>query len=218
LSVFVAVGAALLPPAAESAFRSYVGNIAPVLAVGLAALAGCFAFGILRANEQLKIFGRENYPQGLIRADLYATLFAMPVVLADLIFRYPQNINVPLPDALLFYPTIAFIAEIAFHVLPYALLLFAAERLLRKAPSRNVLWTCVVLAAALEPAFQSAFASSEGEFSSAEVYTVPQVFAIGIVQLYLFRRYDFFTTYVFRVVYYLHWHILWGYLRLQLLF
>jgi len=29
---------------------------------------------------------------------------------------------------------------------------------------------------------------------------------------------DFVTTYAFRVVYYLHWHVLWGWARLQVLF
>jgi hypothetical protein len=31
-------------------------------------------------------------------------------------------------------------------------------------------------------------------------------------------RYGFLSMYAFRLVYYLHWHIVWGYLRLQLLF
>jgi hypothetical protein len=41
---------------------------------------------------------------------------------------------------------------------------------------------------------------------------------INLVQLTLFRRYDFLTMYAFRLVYYLVWHVAWGHLRLQVLF
>lgn len=41
---------------------------------------------------------------------------------------------------------------------------------------------------------------------------------IDLVALALFRRHDLATLYAFRAFYYLHWHIVWGYLRLQILF
>ena len=34
----------------------------------------------------------------------------------------------------------------------------------------------------------------------------------------LFQRYDFMAMHAFRLVYYLTWHIVWGYARLKLLF
>lgn len=37
-------------------------------------------------------------------------------------------------------------------------------------------------------------------------------------RLALFKRYDFVTMYTFRLVYYLLWHIVWGVIRLRLLF
>lgn len=47
------------------------------------------------------------------------------------------------------------------------------------------------------------------------VYVGVHVFVFNWFQMYLFRRYDFFGMYSFRIVYHLHWHILWGYARLR---
>jgi hypothetical protein len=49
-------------------------------------------------------------------------------------------------------------------------------------------------------------------------YVAAHVFLINFLQLSLFRRYDFLSMYGFRLVYYLLWHIVWGYVRLRLLF
>ena len=37
-------------------------------------------------------------------------------------------------------------------------------------------------------------------------------------ELLIFKRYDFIAMYAFRLVYYLIWHIVWGYARLRSLF
>ena len=38
---------------------------------------------------------------------------------------------------------------------------------------------------------------------------------INLTLLSIFRRYGFFAMYGFRVAYYMIWHIIWGYIRLQ---
>jgi hypothetical protein len=40
----------------------------------------------------------------------------------------------------------------------------------------------------------------------------------AFLQLYVFRRFDFASMYAFRLVYYAYWHILWGVIRLKVLF
>ncbi|MCB9291467.1 MAG: hypothetical protein H6560_29470 [Lewinellaceae bacterium] len=40
------------------------------------------------------------------------------------------------------------------------------------------------------------------------------IFLINLIQLWLFKRYDFVSMYTFRLVYYLIWHIGWGWVRL----
>jgi hypothetical protein len=44
------------------------------------------------------------------------------------------------------------------------------------------------------------------------------VFVFTPVELYVFRRYDFMSMYAFRLVFYMWWHVTWGYLRLRWLF
>ena len=44
------------------------------------------------------------------------------------------------------------------------------------------------------------------------------LFVFGMIQLSLFKRYGFVAMYTCRLAYYAVWHIIWGYLRLQLLF
>jgi hypothetical protein len=39
-----------------------------------------------------------------------------------------------------------------------------------------------------------------------------------LVELNMFRRYDFVSMYAFRVVFYLWWHVIWGSVRLRWLF
>jgi hypothetical protein len=45
-----------------------------------------------------------------------------------------------------------------------------------------------------------------------------QIYVINLQQLRIFRRFDFTSMYAFRLLYYLFWHILWGNLRLVVLF
>jgi hypothetical protein len=52
----------------------------------------------------------------------------------------------------------------------------------------------------------------------AAAYVFLNVWVINMVQLALFKRYDFVSMYAFRLMYYLLWHIAWGHARLGLLF
>ena len=40
------------------------------------------------------------------------------------------------------------------------------------------------------------------------------LFLFGVVDLWLFRRFDFVTMYAFRMLYYAYWYVAWGTLRL----
>ena len=70
----------------------------------------------------------------------------------------------------------------------------------------------------LEPGFQVRLAASSRGLSSVDAYVGTHLLIFNLLQLYIFRRYDFVSMYAFRPTYYLYWHIIWGYLRLQLFF
>jgi cobalamin biosynthesis protein CobD/CbiB len=80
----------------------------------------------------------------------------------------------------------------------------------------RVVWIGILVVAVLEPFFQVLF--EKKPFTWGAAYTWVHVFAIAFLQLYVFRRFDFVTMYAFRLIYYAYWHILWGVIRLNVLF
>jgi hypothetical protein len=69
-----------------------------------------------------------------------------------------------------------------------------------------------------EPIFQMGLGMSVQPLSWLAIYVGLHVFAFNLVQMYVWRRYDFVTMSTMRLVYYLQWHIVWGSVRLQWLF
>jgi len=162
---------------------------------------------------------RKQNRKGLLRACGLAALFGIIIIPADLLIAFPADINVPFPESPLFYPAIGFFAEILFHVLPLALLLIVLSSVFRAANRNRIIWFSVVAVALLEPVYQTLWMVSLDRYPVwAVTYDALHVLAINLLQLIIFRRYDFVSMYAFRLVYYLFWHIGWGYLRLEILF
>ena len=109
-----------------------------------------------------------------------------------------------------------FVVEAFFHLAPLTLLLLALVSGLGKEAGGRVMVGCIVAVVVLEPAYQVFVGDLDALWVNG--FLAVHVLVFNAVQLWLFRRYDFLTMYVFRLVYYLHWHILWGYLRLHILF
>jgi hypothetical protein len=206
---------AILLPSSDAYFRRFYGSADPIFVVLAATVVGAAALSLLqyRGFEILK--GRATL-RGMSLSGVLATILAVAIVIADLVIRYPQDTNVPMPQALFFYPSIGFVAEIVFHVAPLAVLMLVLTPLRKRVGPDRLVWFCILFVAALEPSFQVLF---EGKpLSWGLIYTWIHVFAISFFQLYVFRRYDFMSMYAFRLFYYAYWHVLWGVLRLKLLF
>lgn len=194
-------------------FAPYFGSIPPMLAVALVAAVGFVCVGPLHARGWLQR-RRGQTVRGVGFAAVTATIFGLWQAGADLLVtRFPKDINVPVPESLLFYPAIAYVVEVLFHALPLALLLVALDWLPEKRkPNPTVaVWLCIVPVAALEPILVHLR-------TGASTYVAVFVFVFTLVELNVFRRYDFVSMMAFRVVFYLWWHILWGSLRLRWLF
>jgi len=209
---------AIVSPFPGRPFQHYFGSINPLLAVVLVAVVGVVSLGVLQSRGWFAIVSPGRSRRGLAVAAGLATLFAVVVVPADLLIRFPRDLNVPLPQSLFFYPAIGYVVEIVFHALPLALLLLLLGRFWKQSNSNSLVWACIIVAAALEPILQVSLGSSGGPFSVADGFVVLHVFAFNVAQMYVFRRYDFVSMYAFRLVYYLYWHIIWGTLRPHWLF
>ncbi|MHA1939988.1 MAG: hypothetical protein ACW97O_17430 [Candidatus Thorarchaeota archaeon] len=206
----------ILLPSSGIYFRRFFGELNALIVTVLASIVGAFALWLLQEKSNFVLFMGKGTIRGVKLSAVLASVLAMAIVVADFFIRYPEDTNVPIPQALLFYPAVGFIAEIVFHVLPLALLLIFLNPLGGWIGKERVIWLGILVVAVLEPTFQVLF---EGRaFTWGAAYTWIHVFALAFLQLYTFRRFDFVSMYSFRLVYYAYWHILWGVIRLKVLF
>jgi len=197
---------------------AYLGDRAPWLVAAVVCAGGLFAMKILYRTAGFALLRPAATKRGFLMASLAVVPFAAGVTIADLVWRFPENINVPLPQAALFYPAIGFVAQLALHVIPLALLLAAGRMVPGDSERRWWIWLCIVLVSAIEAAIQVASAIDGGGQAAMVAYVAVSLWLFGVVELSLYRRFDFLTMYVFRLVYYGYWHLVWGSLRLEWLF
>jgi hypothetical protein len=216
LSLMALIFTVVLLPSSGPYFRRFYGQLNPILVVVVASVIGAVALWPLQSRHGFAILRGGTTLRGIALSAALATALAVAIVIADFVIRYPEDTNVPVPQALLFYPAIGFVAEIVFHVLPLALLLLALNPLAGRLGSERVVWLGIVLVAVLEPTFQVLFGGKPLTWGDA--YTWIHVFAIALLQLVVFRRFDFVSMFSLRLIYYAYWHILWGVIRLRVLF
>ena len=207
---------ALTMPSGQSAFQPYFGDINPVLATGLVALVGAGSLALLVRRGWPGFLGVGGVGAALKSAAWIGTAFALPTVLVDYRFPFPQDINAALPQALLFYPAMGYVAEIAFHVLPLACLVTALAHWSSAHRTSVAVWQLLVPVALIEPAFQVWTGWSTQQPRWVSVYVAMHLFLFGLFQLRLYTRHGLVAAYALRLVYYAHWHVLWGWARLQL--
>jgi hypothetical protein len=155
--------------------------------------------------------------KGILVAAGLAVLQGLIIILLDLKAIFPEDVNRPFPDSLLFYPIFGFVVEVIFHLLPLALFLFILSSIFNL-DFEKVIWPCILVVALLEPTFQTILGFSKPYPTWVTVCVFVNILLINLFQLSIFKRYDFVSMYSFRLVYYAIWHILWGQLRLGLLF
>lgn len=209
---------AVLQLTGTPAFRPYFGGLSPLLAVGASALIGAAALAFLDARAGFAVRRAGETRAGLKRAAALATLLAAVMIGVDLAAPYPPDINVPLPQSAAFYPVMAFVVEAVFHAAPLALLLLAVGPLARGRHRETVLWACILAVSLIEPVFQLQATSPGAIPAWSGTYLAVHLLVFNLLQLFLFKRFDFLTMFGFRLVYYAWWHIGWGWLRLQVLF
>jgi len=217
LSLGVAVLVATLYSRNSLAFRPYLGGVNPLVAIALTILLGVVLLSFLLSRGWFVIYGKENL-RGLLVSSGLAALMAVGMILVDLKIVFPDDINKLFPESLLFYPSIAYVVEVLFHILPLSVLLIVLTFLSKSLSYERIIWPCILLVSLIEPIYQTILGLSTPVPALATGYVGVHIFVINLLQLLIFRRYDFMSMYSFRLVYYLLWHIVWGYVRLRLLF
>lgn len=195
----------------RSVFERFFGVLHPTLVMAGAAVAGTMAMASLQRSSSFAVAGPGSGTDALRFAAWAVPLFAAGAIVADVALRFAEDTNVEMPDAVRFYPSIAVFVELAFHVVPIALLVAVLG-----APTGldTTFWRIAVPVALVEAGLQAAFATS----TATSIFSGVQVLLFGLVQVWLFWRFGFVWMLGFRLAYYALWHVAWGAARLELLF
>lgn len=201
----------------DSPFQRFLGNVNPLATFVVVSLLGVLFLSFLLSQGWFSIYRKENL-KGLVRSSALAAALGVIMILVDTKIVFPEDFNILFPASLLFYPAIDFLVQILFHILPLTLLLIVLTATFKNASHRHIVWICILVVALLEPVYQTVMGFSSPIPLWAVAYVSIHVFIINLAELIIFKRYDFISMYAFRLVYYLLWHIGWGYFRLQILF
>ena len=216
ISLAVTICTAILTYYDKDIYKPFLGPLNPLLVVVSLSVLGFFLLAFLLSRGWFAIY--EPTLQGLAAAGGLALVFALVMIFVDSRSPLPENINRLPPQGFFFYPSIAFVVEILFHVLPLTLILFLLSALPGNLSFDRFVWPAIIVTALLEPLFQAGLDSNRDNASWVSGYIILHIFLINLCQLTLFKRYDFVSMFSFRLVYYLVWHIIWGVLRLKFLF
>lgn len=213
LCIGATVASAVLAWSGSSAYRFLLGDLDPVLTTVVIVTVGAFALAFLVRQRWFEAGGGGS--TGRIVATLLGSGLTIPVVIVDWLGGFPPDLNVAWPDSLLFYPSIALIAEFSFHVVPLAV--FATALRLTSLDLGQARLFGMIAVSTIEPAFQVAWGSGHSPYW-ANAYVGVHLLVFNLLAVGIFRRYGFLNMYLYRVAYYLVWHVVWGHLRLGVLF
>ncbi len=208
------VAASSLDPSVD--FRRYFGPAPPLLAALGINSVGAAALLKLQARYGLRIASTPHRWRSLGISVCAAVPFMVVVTLLDVWLTFPADINVRTPTALVFYPAMGYLAQLALHVIPFFLVLWLLRAWCGTWPLRTRLWLAVVAAALPEALLQmSTSMDADGSADLLGSLVGLQLLAFGIVELQLYRRFDYLCMVAFRLSYYAYWHVVWGTLRLE---
>jgi hypothetical protein len=200
----------------ENFFQPYFGKNNPLVVIILFSILGFILLSYLDGQGWFTIYLHKNQKEKMLSLGL-AALLAFIISLIDfLTVLYPSNINVLFPWSIIFYPAMGYVVEILFHIFPLTILLVTINSVSGEITEKWI-ELCLFFVSFLEPLFQISLGiGSQPLWVS--FYVGSHILLINLLQLQSFKRIDFVTMYSFRLVYYLFWHIIWGHLRLILLF
>jgi hypothetical protein len=195
----------------RSVFERFLGPADPIVVMTAVAVVGTVAMAYLQGISDFAVLGPGTSREAVSVIAWAVPLLAVAAIGADLVFRYAEDTNVALPDALRFYPAIAVFVESALHIVPIAVLVsfFGMPTGLDA-----TFWRIAIPVALIEAVLQAVYAPSIGT----SVFSAVHLMVFGVAQVWMFWRFGFVWMLTFRLAYYSLWHLAWGAARLELLF
>jgi hypothetical protein len=199
------------------AFHRLLGAVNPFGVIVPLMFVGFILLFILLSHNWFAIIRKGTLKGVLLSAGL-ASVLGLIAILIDHAIVYPAQMNVAFPMSLAYYPSVAFFAEIVFHLMPLTLISILLSAVFRNSASGKIIWIAILIASLSDPVFQVFDAVANHYPPWAVLVTAIHVFAVNFLMLAIFKRYDFVSLLSFRLVYYVIWHIVWGTIRLHVLF
>lgn len=185
----------------------------PVLLLGFPAMHAAHRWGVPKDIIE------SPFTPGFLQALGMGFASALLFIAWDLLFVLPRDINVIGVISIPYYLTGAFLVEVMLHLIPLALWLGLVGRLLfRDRHDITIFWIGAGLVTALEPLTQLGGGVFEGYGAAFFVISAVIIYGVNFLQLVLFRHGGFVPMLAFRIGLYLLWHVIWGPIRLQVLF
>ena len=213
LSLGAIAAAVALEASGSNAYAFVLGEVNPIILTVVTCLLGLVALRMLDAYDWFRPAGGTR--QGYVVALSLGAVLPVPMPVVDVFGGFPPRINVLAPDAFLFYPAMAVVAEFVLHAVPLALVLLSAT--LVATPDDRARTVAIAVAALPEPILQVAWGAAQSPAWATACVGV-QLLLFNLIGLRLFRRHGFLAVYLYRLAYYAVWHTMWGHLRLDILF
>ena len=154
-------------------FERFFGRISALLIVFIVFITGLVLFSFLLPDGQFAVFRGANLKGFLLAASL-AVPFAAAMILVDRKSPFPVDMNALFPDSLTFYPVMAYVVEILFHILPFCLLYFLLGPLMSASRIRFI-GAIILLVAFIEPIFQVVLTSGRNSVGGGDISGFPFV-------------------------------------------
>lgn len=213
-----AMAAGALALTGDDSFSRLLGPIPSVVAIALAGAAGAASIKALALHGWPRPVVQRQRRADVRRSIAAALAFAAVVVPVDVWLEFPEDMNAPWPESLLFYPAVALIAEVALHLVPLATLVAVLHRGSGSTEATRRSWPLIAAVASIEAVLQVAASISDSDDARLTVFVGFHLFAIGAFEVSVFRRSGFIPMFAFRLAYYALWHIVWGHVRLDVIF
>lgn len=142
--------------------------------------------------------------------------FGVVLVLLDVTFKLPADLNIAWPYSVPYYLQGAIFSDIQ-HFFPLVFLVWLVSGLIMKDRWQDqTYWTAAVLISLVEP-MQMALVTPQA-IDLFRVILIVYIFSVNFMQTVCLKRAGFLSMLSLRLGQYLVWHIIWGAIRLDLLF
>jgi hypothetical protein len=202
---------------ARDFYHKFIGDISPIVAISGCILIGlvCLVVVTFRGWLATIVLGEDRLA---LPGFALAAFLALVAIIIDLFIRFPEDMNQAFPASLAFYPSIGFLVEVVFHLVPITVFLFLMELLIKNCGKAAVVWSALLIVALIEPLYQTV-SMATGRYHLAGLIAVfVNLLVFNVTQVVLFKRLGFLPMYASRLLYYSIWHVIWGHFRIGILY